>query len=104
MELSEFGQKLMEKAQALRDEMIRNKEQCCINCRWSVLPAAFGPKDAVSANHYVHCVWGLSNVVADAWVGTFIDRKLGQPIMQHMAGTDCKAYELREVPHVRAND
>lgn len=92
---TDFEQKLMSEARAKRDAMVTDRMPCCINCGWAALRPAFVHKDPdwFSA-HYICCTWPRLVDVASSVPKPREAAK--DPIMVHVAGTECAVFKLRE--------
>lgn len=93
--MSEFDQKLMQQAREKRDQMIRDKSQCCINCEWASIRPSFVVKEPDTwALHYVQCTWPRLNEISDSVSKP--RNPNSDPTMQHMAGTTCHVFKLKK--------
>lgn len=91
LEANETDLRLMKEARDKRDQMIRDKVPCCINCKWASVRPAFSHKDPDwFAAHYIQCTWPRLNILPSS-VATPREAK-DDPTMQHMAGTECRVF------------
>jgi hypothetical protein len=92
--MNDFDQKLMDEARAKRDQMVRDGVACCINCAWRELRPAFAiSKPDTFAAHYVQCTWPRLHPLPSSMSKP--REAASDPIMQHMAGTECPKFELK---------